>query len=305
MSTQALLVEVLLSAFFAIACFRARSGSSDVRGLAPKRLFVLTDRIERLRVSRWQWCSMVVLLLLVRMQHGAPMVAELTVLSQFIVFLALPSQKSFAAKASIAKALTGGSSPLMKELLHAADFLGRVRRRLRFGALSREPLLLLRFEWKGDSVECDWLMRPPDQWDKDLPAHLAKENQTLQALRDALSLREVIFESFPAVINAELRMFRADAEHRLELVMTGKVNRYNDAFERVASVAMRAKLCGFHFTLEAGEMESTDFGLAELLVICLGRLRALDGSILPRSGGQLWLVGGLFSKRSLQSGFQT
>ena len=72
--------------------------------------------------------------------------------------------------------------------------------------------------------------------------HLAKENQTLQALRDALSLREAIFESFPAVINAELRMFRADAEHRLELLMTGKVNRYNDVFERVASVAMRAKL---------------------------------------------------------------
>jgi hypothetical protein len=144
----------------------------------------------------------------------------------------------------------------MKELLHAADFLGRVRRRLRYGDLSREPLLLLRFEWKGDSVECDWMMRPPDPWDKDLSEHLVKENQTLQALRDALSLREVIFESFPAVINAELRMFRADAEHRLELVMTGKVNRDSDAFERVASVAMRARLCGFHFTLEAGEMGS-------------------------------------------------
>jgi hypothetical protein len=144
----------------------------------------------------------------------------------------------------------------MRELLHAADFLVRVRRKLRFGALSREPLLLLRFEWKGDSVECDWLMRPPDQWDKDLPAHLAKENQSLQALRDALSLREVIFDSFPAVINAELRMFRADGEHRLELMMTGRVNRFNDVFERVASVAMRARLCGFHFNLNAGEMES-------------------------------------------------
>ncbi len=144
----------------------------------------------------------------------------------------------------------------MKELLHAADFLGRVRKKLRFGALSREPLLLLRFEWKGDSVECDWLMRPPDKWDQDLPAHLAKENQTLQALRDALSLREVIFQSFPAVVNAELRMFRADADHRLELVMTGKVNRDSDAFERVTSVAMRAKLCGFNFILQAGEMEN-------------------------------------------------
>jgi hypothetical protein len=173
-------------------------------------------------------------------------------------FSGVAGRKATAAKARLAEALAGGSTPLMKELLHAADFLGRVRRKLRFGALSREPLLLLRFEWKGDSVECDWLMRPPDQWDQDLPTHVAKEHQTLQALRDALSLREAIFESFPAVINAELRMFRADAEHRLELVMTGKVNRYSDAFERVASVAMRAKLCGFHFTLEAGEMESVN-----------------------------------------------
>jgi hypothetical protein len=104
-------------------------------------------------------------------------------------------------------------------------------------------------------MECDWLMRPPDPWDQDLPEHLARDNQTLQALRDALSLREVIFKSFPAVTNADLRMFRADGEHRLELVMTGKVNRYNDGFERVASLAMRAKLCGFHFTLKTGGME--------------------------------------------------
>ena len=271
-------------------------------GACAKETFVLTDRIERLRVSRWQWCSMVVLLLLVRLQHGAPMVAELTVLSQFIVFLALPSAKVFAAKNTIAKALTGGSSPLMKELLHAADFLGRVRRRLRFGALSREPLLLLRFEWKGDSVECDWLMRPPDPWDKDLPEHLAKENQTLQALRDALSLREVIFESFPAVINAELRMFRADGEHRLELMMTGKVNRYNDVFERVASVAMRAKLCGFHFTLNAGEMETLAAVSLSCSVTSRGRARPscwqLSRTCATRSG----LVRGLFRQAQIAFG---
>ncbi len=105
-------------------------------------------------------------------------------------------------------------------------------------------------------MECDWLMRPPDPWDKDLPMHLAKDNQTLQALRDALSLREAIFESFPTVINAELRMFRADAEHRPELLMTGNVNRDNVVFERVASLAMRAKLCGFHFTMDVGAQQS-------------------------------------------------
>lgn len=94
MDTQALLVEVLLSAFFAVACIRARAQSSSVWGLTPQKLFVLTDRLERLRRSRWQWFSMVLLLVLLRLQSGAPMVAELTVAAQMLLFLALPTQKS-------------------------------------------------------------------------------------------------------------------------------------------------------------------------------------------------------------------
>ncbi len=94
MSTQALLVEILLSGFFAVACFRARAESSSANGLAPHRLFVLTDRIERLRRSRWQWFAMVLVLVVVRLQQGFPMVAEVTVIAQFVLFLALPSQKS-------------------------------------------------------------------------------------------------------------------------------------------------------------------------------------------------------------------
>jgi hypothetical protein len=70
-----------------------------MRELAPRRLFVLTDRIERLRKSRWQWFSMVLLLIFARMQSGAPLVAELTVLTQFVVFLALPSEKRVAQEA--------------------------------------------------------------------------------------------------------------------------------------------------------------------------------------------------------------
>lgn len=94
MGIQSLLVELLLSAFFAIACFRARAEESlSMQELASQRLFVLTDRLERLRRSRWQWFSMVLLLVIVRMQMGAPMVAELTALAQFLLFLALPSQK--------------------------------------------------------------------------------------------------------------------------------------------------------------------------------------------------------------------
>jgi hypothetical protein len=93
LGTQALLVEILLSAFFAVACFRAREESSNPLGLTPQKLFVLTDRVERLRRSRWQWCSMVLLLILVRFQQGTPVVAELTVTAQLLVFLVLPTQK--------------------------------------------------------------------------------------------------------------------------------------------------------------------------------------------------------------------
>ncbi len=94
MGLQAILVELLLSGFFAVACFRARAESPELRGLAPQKLFILTDRVERLRRSRWQWCAMVMFLIVVRMKRGTPMVAELTVLAQFLLFLALPSNRS-------------------------------------------------------------------------------------------------------------------------------------------------------------------------------------------------------------------
>lgn len=142
----------------------------------------------------------------------------------------------------------------MRILAQIAGFLRRVRKRLRSGALSREPLLLLRVEWRGDSVECDWLMRPVDQWDKYLPRSRAAENQTLQCLRDALSLREIIFRSFPAVGVAHLRMFRVDDKHRLELMMMGSVNRSDEVLHRVPSVVMRARLCGFRFNLADGAL---------------------------------------------------
>ena len=94
MSTQALLVELLLSGFFAVACFRARATPPESMSIAPRTLFILTDRLERLRRSRWQWFAMVLLLVMVRVQRGAPMIAELTVLAQFILFLSLPSEKA-------------------------------------------------------------------------------------------------------------------------------------------------------------------------------------------------------------------
>jgi len=93
MGTQSLLVELLLSGFFAVACLRARAASSGSWNIAPRRLFGMTDRIERLRRSRWQWFAMVLLLYVLRFEQGVPMIAELTAAAQFIVFLALPTQE--------------------------------------------------------------------------------------------------------------------------------------------------------------------------------------------------------------------
>jgi len=92
MGKQALLIELMLSGFFAIACFRARAEVRNSEGFAPQRLFVLTNRLERLRRTRWQWATMVLLLVVVRLQLGAPIVVELTALAQFVVFIALPSE---------------------------------------------------------------------------------------------------------------------------------------------------------------------------------------------------------------------
>jgi hypothetical protein len=65
----------------------------------------------------------------------------------------------------------------------------------------------------------------------------------------------MIFTSFPSIIKAELEMYRVDADHQLELMLTGSVARTNEVLERVASIVMRAKLCGFQFTLASGALE--------------------------------------------------
>ena len=140
----------------------------------------------------------------------------------------------------------------MRIFANIAEFVRRSRRQMRSGELSRESLQVLRVEWKGDSVECDWLMRPVDPFDKFVPSRLATENQTLQALRDALKLREIVLRSFPAAGFAHLRMFRADENDRLELVMTGSVNRWDAELHRVPSLMMRAKMCGFRFSVAEG-----------------------------------------------------
>jgi hypothetical protein len=144
----------------------------------------------------------------------------------------------------------------MKPLWEAADFVRRVRRQLRFGELSRAPLQLLRLELRGGFAECEWMARPPDPWDADLKAGIALRNQTLQALQDALAVRELIFDMLSEVRSAKFRVYRTTATESSELIITGTVAREDQPPLRVSSVAMRAKLCGFHFSLEDGVLKA-------------------------------------------------
>jgi hypothetical protein len=89
MSQQTLLVELILAGFFAVACIR--NAVPSVEGETRlSDLFRLPGRIERLRRSRWQWFSMIALLLVIRLQKGMPLVLELTVAFMFVAFMAFP-----------------------------------------------------------------------------------------------------------------------------------------------------------------------------------------------------------------------
>ncbi|MBZ5547221.1 MAG: hypothetical protein LAO22_04525 [Acidobacteriia bacterium] len=144
----------------------------------------------------------------------------------------------------------------MTPLWEAADFIRRVRRRLLYGELSRAPLRLLRLELRGDVAECEWIARPPDPWDADLPPGVAERNQTLQALRDAMKIRDIMFEMLSEIRSAKFRVYRQSAAEAAELIITGTVAREDQPPPRVSSVAMRAKLCGFHFSLEDGVLKA-------------------------------------------------
>ena len=87
-----LLLELLLGGFFAVACIRASVPSALSGKLRFADLLRFPDRLERLRRTRWQWFSMVALLLFVRVQAGLPTILEAIVALQFVIFFALPTR---------------------------------------------------------------------------------------------------------------------------------------------------------------------------------------------------------------------
>jgi hypothetical protein len=74
----------------------------------------------------------------------------------------------------------------------------------------------------------------------------------VQALEDALVVRDLLFAAVPSVASAVFRVYRqVEAEHA-ELIITGTVTREDQAAPNVCSLAMRAQLCGLRFWLTDG-----------------------------------------------------
>jgi hypothetical protein len=144
----------------------------------------------------------------------------------------------------------------MRLLWGIADFGRAVHRQMRFGELSRAPLRLLRFEWRGDVAECEWMARPADDWDRDLPRQVSDANASEQALRDAIVVREMLFDALPGVDAAALRVFRQSDGGKQDLIITGTVTRGDEVPKTISSTAMQAKLLGFQFWLQDGFLEA-------------------------------------------------
>jgi len=143
---------------------------------------------------------------------------------------------------------------MIKQFCDIRDTVFRLQVQLRFGRLSRAPLRILRLEWRGDHANCDWVARAQDAWDDDLPEGVGKNNASLQALEDAIQIRDLLFSTLRDISSATLRVYRESADGSLELIITGTVTRSERFLYRVHSLAMRAKLYGFQFLLNEGDL---------------------------------------------------
>ncbi|MGH9494195.1 MAG: hypothetical protein ACRD3B_04295 [Candidatus Sulfotelmatobacter sp.] len=93
MSGKLMLAELLLSGFFAIACIRAHGPIPAGERLTFGEFFRFPDRLDRLKRSRWQWASMVALMLVLRLQQQLPLLLEILVAAEFLLFLSFPSRR--------------------------------------------------------------------------------------------------------------------------------------------------------------------------------------------------------------------
>jgi hypothetical protein len=142
------------------------------------------------------------------------------------------------------------TSRMAMRVCNVGSFIRSLRGLMRFGDLTRAPLHMLRLQLKGRVAECDWLARPSDPWDAGLRAEIGQQHASIQALRDAVEVRTLLFSMLPDVDAAYLRVYRDAAAKDRELIIAGHVHRQAASFRNVHSIAMRAKLLGFRFSLE-------------------------------------------------------
>ena len=143
-----------------------------------------------------------------------------------------------------------GTSRLAQRVCDVGLFVRGLRVRMRFGDLTRAPLRMVRLQLKESVAECDWIARLPDPWDEGLPPDIGQRHASLQALKDAVDVRFLLFEMLPDVDAAYLRIYRETPARVRELIIAGHVHRNAASFRGVHSIAMRAKLLGFRFSLE-------------------------------------------------------
>jgi len=144
---------------------------------------------------------------------------------------------------------------LARLITEIALFVRAQKMQLRFGELSRSPLLMLRFELRGNVAECDWMARSADQWDAGLRRDVSDLNVSKQALKDVIAVRQLLFSALPAVESASLRFFRESAQGERQLLIAGTVSRQQGSVAHISSLAMKAKLLGLRFWLQDGILE--------------------------------------------------
>ena len=91
MNERMALLELLLAGFFSVACVKCWGPFDPDEKVGFARLLRFPDRWERLHRSRWQWFSMVLLLLVLRLQSQLPLILEVTAGFEFLLFMALPA----------------------------------------------------------------------------------------------------------------------------------------------------------------------------------------------------------------------
>jgi hypothetical protein len=145
---------------------------------------------------------------------------------------------------------------LVKQISQIGNFIRALRIQLRFGDFSRAPLELVRIEVRGEVAECEWISRPADEWDVEIPRNISEANSSAQALQDAMTVRELLFSVVPGIKSALVKVFRKSVSGELELIIKGTLTGEPEATPDVASVAMRAKLLGFQFWQQDGILEA-------------------------------------------------